>query len=190
MNAGEYLEHHGILGQKWGIRRFQNPDGSLTKAGQKRYGTEGSRTAKQTQNRLNDVQKAIAYNKRDLRNREETISTFKNKKSSNDFQKSILKDRDAIKKRISDGDKEIADIIKKSGRYEITSKDIKQNTTPGAVRTYQTLAIVGSVPLSIIPGPNMALIGAVSYKVATNNANKVDSKKYKVEENELNKRRL
>ena len=32
-----YLYHHGILGQKWGIRRFQNPDGTRTKAGQNRY---------------------------------------------------------------------------------------------------------------------------------------------------------
>lgn len=32
------LEHHGIKGQKWGVRRFQNPDGTLTKEGQKRYG--------------------------------------------------------------------------------------------------------------------------------------------------------
>lgn len=34
-----YLEHHGIKGQKWGIRRFQNPDGTLTPLGKKRYGT-------------------------------------------------------------------------------------------------------------------------------------------------------
>lgn len=31
------LTHHGILGQKWGIRRFQYENGSLTAAGKKRY---------------------------------------------------------------------------------------------------------------------------------------------------------
>lgn len=31
------LQHHGIKGQKWGVRRFQNKDGSLTPAGKKRY---------------------------------------------------------------------------------------------------------------------------------------------------------
>lgn len=35
-----YLEHHGILGMKWGVRRFQKADGSLTSAGRKRYGVE------------------------------------------------------------------------------------------------------------------------------------------------------
>lgn len=32
----EMIEHHGILGQKWGVRRYQNKDGSLTSAGKKR----------------------------------------------------------------------------------------------------------------------------------------------------------
>lgn len=34
--ADAYLMHHGILGQKWGVRRYQNEDGSYTTAGRKR----------------------------------------------------------------------------------------------------------------------------------------------------------
>lgn len=32
-----HLVHHGIKGMKWGVRRYQNKDGSLTPKGQKRY---------------------------------------------------------------------------------------------------------------------------------------------------------
>lgn len=40
------LYHHGIKGQKWGVRRFQNEDGSLTPAGKKRYDEPNSSSDK------------------------------------------------------------------------------------------------------------------------------------------------
>lgn len=44
LGDSSYLEHHGIRGQRWGVRRFQNRDGSLTNAGRKRlgYATKGA----------------------------------------------------------------------------------------------------------------------------------------------------
>ena len=47
LGDSSYLEHHGIKGQRWGIRRFQNRDGSLTNTGRKRlgYATKGATQA-------------------------------------------------------------------------------------------------------------------------------------------------
>ena len=51
----EVLTHHGIKGQKWGVRRFQNADGSLTEDGRKRYGAGEARSS--SKNSLTDTQK-------------------------------------------------------------------------------------------------------------------------------------
>lgn len=45
----DYLEHYGVKGQKWGVRRFQNKDGTLTKLGKKRYGSEKMQAYKESE---------------------------------------------------------------------------------------------------------------------------------------------
>lgn len=46
--TGEYLKHYGVLGMKWGQRRYQNSDGSLTAAGKEHYQYQSHATKKYT----------------------------------------------------------------------------------------------------------------------------------------------
>ena len=53
------LAHHGVRGQKWGIRRFQNLDGSLTDEGKKRYGSSTKEKRKFSE-KIDDSMQKIA----------------------------------------------------------------------------------------------------------------------------------
>lgn len=57
------LAHHGIKGQKWGVRRYQNKDGSYTDAGLKRHGRVGDWAKRKAKQAKAAIDKASASRK-------------------------------------------------------------------------------------------------------------------------------
>lgn len=85
-NDGTYLMHHGIKGQKWGVRRFQNEDGSYTSRGQAENGGRGRYGLGDALNTVNKVATAVNQTNKTV-NR--VMDEYENKKQqiSNKVQK-------------------------------------------------------------------------------------------------------
>lgn len=82
------LYHHGVKGQKWGVRRYQNSDGSLTAAGKARYDAkEANKEARQARNdwasaRRNFIRKESRDNSRQKKKEYyESVENLKNKRA-------------------------------------------------------------------------------------------------------------
>lgn len=65
----EMLEHHGIKGQKWGVRRYQNEDGTRTAAGKKRERDRSEEPAHEDYNKAHSGKSVKDMSDAELRTR-------------------------------------------------------------------------------------------------------------------------
>ena len=136
MNADE-LKHYGIKGMKWGVRRFQNSDGSLTADGKKRYSGDN----------LKDIQKQVNQGK----NVVDGVKKTRTKAAEKRTEKKIKDDLSQM------SDKELRDIVNRLNMEErymqvMKSRDVQVGKSKAdKILDYAGTALtIGSSALSIM----------------------------------------
>lgn len=115
--------HYGIIGQKWGIRRFQNKDGSLKPAGRKRYG-DGSEPEKQNRSFFSRLSQKTSTKKKG------SSSSSEKEETKEEPKKNVMIVKKLDKKTISEmTDQELQSAINRI-RMEQTYLSMVQSTIP------------------------------------------------------------
>lgn len=97
MNKENEIYHFGIKGQKWGVRRYQNKDGTLTPAGRERYGGDAANVPARKLKK--QVGKFLSTGKSDTKTKEELNRIEKSLKNTKEYKEmsnatQIIKDLD------------------------------------------------------------------------------------------------
>lgn len=118
MSSYDELYHHGIKGMRWGVRHFQNEDGTLTAQGRQRY-----KDYKSDQSTRRSLTRHVAADKKNLKARGEAMNEVT--KNYNDAQEQMRKASSKVfiskKKRQELVDEAAANLTKRAER--IYNKD-------------------------------------------------------------------
>ena len=179
------LSHHGIKGMKWGVRRYQNKDGTLTDAGKKRAKTE--LTPEQKAARKKTIKKVVAvatvaaaaglY----IKNKEAVDYLVKgfisNAKSDLGDKKSVMRMKDLSSKAVSKGKAYVKTTIKaaKEGAKEAAKEAPKKAAK----------AVVTGITLNTVKRALDAAVGKEeSARIFQANDNKKIGKFWKVQDDD------
>ena len=126
------LKHWGIKGMKWGVRRFQNADGTLTAAGKKRYAEEVKRLKDREQiiknkERAKAQMAKLEAKRKELDEREKALDDPKPEKAKKD-----KKEESKKKRSIKDLSNEELIALTERLKLEKNYRDVAQELTPKA----------------------------------------------------------
>lgn len=145
------LEHHGVKGMKWGVRRYQNPDGSLTAEGRRHV--QGKTTLKQVGDKIGSAAgkaaKVIGNKAQEYRvKRAEKRSAEKEKRS--EIRSNKKNQKQAKKNPLNMTDDELRSTISRL-EMEKRYKDLDRERHSGRTYAIDTLKMVGQ---KVLTDPN------------------------------------
>lgn len=153
----QYLAHYGIKGQKWGQRRYQNFDGSLTEDGRQRYGVGDKKNWKKldsdARNDAKEYAVAKAYYGDGAGNRRKHIKNIVSERSKDPDYKA------AFEKYLANQDTEKAQKTADRQRHVNTAKDKTAQTARG-VKNFLLGNAVPMTTAAIAIGATLKATGA------------------------------
>lgn len=168
-----FFAHHGILGQKWGRRRYQNPDGTLTPEGRKRYGEYGpgkldrKQLKKEHSEKFHEIEKSKEKLYKQLGDKAEAIRKKHTAVDRNgneyfdddywsgpDSEEELRIEREFINEQRKSEKEAYSYILKKYGTEGLSKvkQQERRNTAAGITAGLAAVGIVVGTPIALIKG--------------------------------------